>query len=712
MAKIRKLMFLATLGVFALTSCGSGGGSSASSSSSGGESSESSSSSSSSDPFDPSKKVASDSLYVKKVENLNPDFYCGMDLSSLLSLEAGGTKFYNFQGQEEDILKVVADNGVNLVRVRVWNNPYDAEGNGYGGGNCTINTALEIGKRATRYGVGLLVDFHYSDFWADPSRQTAPKAWKNMSVDAKANALYTYTLESLNTLKDNNVDVKMVQVGNETNNFMLAGERGITNFAKLVNKGYDAVKAVYPKAEVAVHFTNPEKRGYLQIAEQMEEAGVKYDVFGSSYYPFFHGTLANLKTQLSKPIEFGKKVMVMETQYAFTDEDTDECGNQFDSKGNYPRNYPVTIAGQSNCYRDVCDVVASLKNNAGIGVCWWEGAWITASPQRSGESDGDHWTRLEQMWSRYGSGWASKYAYEYDTHAPQPSEWGHFSAGTVVDNQAFFDKNGKPNESLKVFNLIKYGNDAPEYLDGVADKDVEFMVNEEIVLPTQIDGIYNTDERKPVDVTWEQVDFDDLKRQGPGTYDINGTVTVGQNTYHPVCHLTLKVANYVLNGSFEDGAVHWTLENKLTDPFTAGTYYAMITNQNSNNPITGDWSVHAYSASKHIKFTVEQQVAAFDAQKTLKLRYAVTGGVKDGIEVTEANCKQYVDFYAYLLEDDVQVQKIDGYITKWGNKYSFEATDIVVKPGKTYKVGISCEANMTGNAPDFWIDFDDVNFYE
>ena len=125
--------------------------------------------------------VTSDSLYVKKVENLPDDFIMGMDASAVLALEKAGVKYYNYDGAEQDVYKTLAENGVNYIRVRVWNDPFNVDGKGYGGGNCNIDTAVEIGKRATQYGMKLLVNFHYSDFWADPSKQMVPKAWVGMT---------------------------------------------------------------------------------------------------------------------------------------------------------------------------------------------------------------------------------------------------------------------------------------------------------------------------------------------------------------------------------------------------------------------------------------------------------------------------------------------------------------------------------------------------
>lgn len=130
--------------------------------------------------------VTSEGLYVSKVENMPDDFILGMDASAVLSLEKGGVKYYDFEGSEADVFQVLSDNGLNYIRLRVWNDPYDSRGNGYGGGNCDIDAAVEMGKRATAAGMKVLIDFHYSDFWADPNKQMVPKAWKGMDIETKA----------------------------------------------------------------------------------------------------------------------------------------------------------------------------------------------------------------------------------------------------------------------------------------------------------------------------------------------------------------------------------------------------------------------------------------------------------------------------------------------------------------------------------------------
>ena len=247
----------------------------------------------------------------------NGDPFKGADISSVIALEESGMKFYDRSGNEQDIFKTLADAGINTIRVRIWNDPFNSDGKGYGGGNCDIANAVAIGKRATRYGMKLLVNFHYSDFWADPGKQMVPKAWKGMEIEEKTEAVYQYTKECLQKLKDAGVDVGMVQVGNETNQY-LCGEKIWFNIQYLMQAGARATREIFPQALVALHFANPEKVGsYDTYAKKMDYYQVDYDVFASSYYPYWHGTLENLSQVLTDIAEtYGKKVMVAETSYA------------------------------------------------------------------------------------------------------------------------------------------------------------------------------------------------------------------------------------------------------------------------------------------------------------------------------------------------------------------------------------------------------------
>ena len=200
------------------------------------------------------------SINVEKVEGISDDTIKGVDISSIVSLEDSGVKFYDFNNKEQDIFKTLSQSGVNYVRVRVWNNPYDKDGNGYGGGNNDLDKAIEIGKRATANNMKVLIDFHYSDFWADPAKQKAPKEWQNYTIGEKEIALYQYTKESLEKLISEGIDIGMVQIGNETNG-KFVGESEWSKISKLFNAGSKAVREIDSNILVALHFTNPEKIG-------------------------------------------------------------------------------------------------------------------------------------------------------------------------------------------------------------------------------------------------------------------------------------------------------------------------------------------------------------------------------------------------------------------------------------------------------------------
>ena len=388
--------------------------------------------------------VRSETLTVRKVEGLPDDFILGMDVSSVLAEEKSGVRYYDFEGNERDLFAILAENGVNTIRVRIWNDPFDADGNGYGGGNCDIETACEIGKRAAENGMKLFADFQYSDFWADPGKQFAPKAWEGMQPEEKADALYAFTKESLQKLLDAGSVISLVQLGNEINGG-LAGETEWTDICRLLIAGTKAVREVCPEALTAVHFTDPQREGsYAWYAKTLAANEVDYDVFASSYYPFWHGSLVNLSAVLSAAARtYGKKVMVAETSYAFTAEDSDYFGNTLSESSAVSKNYPWSVQGQADSVRDVIDAVSGMEN--GIGVCYWEGAWITVGTVSRKEN--------QEKWESYGSGWASSYAAEYD-----PEDAGRYYGGSAVDNQAFFDAKGQALESLKVFALVRTGN--------------------------------------------------------------------------------------------------------------------------------------------------------------------------------------------------------------------------------------------------------------
>ena len=313
-------------------------------------------------------------IYVEPVKGIEDDFIRGMDASAVLAVENSGAKYYGFDGNEQDVFQTLAESGVNYIRLRVWNDPYDENGNGYGGGNNDVETAIELGKRATKYGMKVSIDFHYSDFWADPKRQHAPKAWEGMDIEEKSEALYGFTKDSLIQLLDAGVDVEMVQVGNEINNGM-SGETNFGYVAKLLTAGSKAVREVSKQYEkdiqVVLHYTNIEDNEQIDtIAAGLEKEEVDYDIFGLSYYPYWDGTVENMQNVAKNIMEnYGKKVIIAETSYCYTAEDGDGFGNSFDgTKDPFVDGYGPTVQSQATMIRDIC----AAANEVGVsGVFYW-----------------------------------------------------------------------------------------------------------------------------------------------------------------------------------------------------------------------------------------------------------------------------------------------------------------------------------------------------
>lgn len=305
-------------------------------------------------------------------------FYVGCDLSSIIEVEENGGIFYDDAGNKKDVFKILKENGINSIRIRIWNDPVDKNGTPYANGHNDLDTAIQIGQRASDLGMRVFIDFHYSDYWADPSSQIVPKDWENLTFEEKEQALYTYTKDSLQTLLDHNVNVTMVQIGNETTSG-LAGEKDWGKITALMSAGSKAVREVSTKNDreilVAMHFT--EYDGFNWYAGQLKQYNVDYDVFAASYYPYWHGDLDGLQTSLQNIIDtYEKKVLIAEFAYPynFTNQDNMNNNISFGSSLEFP--YTVSKNGQAECITDIYKTATALGDDC-LGLFYWEPAWIS-----------------------------------------------------------------------------------------------------------------------------------------------------------------------------------------------------------------------------------------------------------------------------------------------------------------------------------------------
>ena len=609
-------------------------------------------------------------IFVQPVADFSDDFIRGMDASAVLSVENSGAVYYGYDGKEQDVFETLAQSGVNYIRLRVWNDPYDENGNGYGGGNNDLTTAMKLGVRAARYGMKVCIDFHYSDFWADPKRQHAPKAWEGMTVDEKSDALYDYTTESLGKLLDAGVDVGMVQIGNEINNGM-SGETDVDDVMQLLNSGSKAVREVaesYGKdIKVAVHYTNIEDNDQIDtMAANLKDASVDYDMFGLSFYPFWDGTNENMQN-VAKLIEdkYGKEVYIAETSYCYTSEDGDGFGNSLKGTDDLTDGYGATVQSQATVIHDIC----AAANEAGVeGVFYWEGTWIPV-----GSADADN----SALWEKYGSGWASSYSAEYD-----PDDAGLYYGGCSWDNQAMFDFTGHPLASLNVFKYLKYGATAPLAVDYIPDVYVSCNVGEELVLPESIDVVYNDrSQNKKQSVSWNETQMKAIDTTKAGSYEIEGAL---EEETTVTAHVEVEMVNYAVNPSFEDkNRSMWKVSYEgEADP----TDYQV----KADDAHSGETAFHFWSGDSDMEFSIEQEVTGLE-NGTYQLSVFSQGG--------DMSSDASMELYAVTADGG---QTAPFMLTTYNDWQNPTIREIKVTDG-TVKIGVrfQCNVGSWGTVDDF-----------
>ena len=250
-------------------------------------------------------------------------FWLGADISGTTELEAHGKQLRNAKGEPRENTALMRELGLNAVRLRVWVDPVEH------GGFCNQEDVVRMARRAKDWGLALMIDFHYSDWWADPGQQNIPSAWKSMTYEEMKKALYNHTVDVLTAIKQAGVDVRWVQVGNETTNGFLwpmgRAQENMRQYAGLTDAGYQAVKLVYPKAQVIIHLDAAcDPKRYDFIFDGLAKYKARYDMIGLSVYPYWD-VKAKLTTSWQETIEkftaninrmwlkYHKPLMVVET---------------------------------------------------------------------------------------------------------------------------------------------------------------------------------------------------------------------------------------------------------------------------------------------------------------------------------------------------------------------------------------------------------------
>ncbi len=345
-------------------------------------------------------------------------FIKGMDISIQHEIEQMGAKYYHCS-KEEDAIRILKAFNANAVRLRLWCNPYDEENRPYGGGTNDLPTTIALAKRAKQQNMQFLLDIHYSDFWADPEKQTKPKLWKDLSGKALERAVYDYTYETIIKLDCNGVLPDMVQIGNEITNGFMWPDGKFENSKTMVNllsASSKAIKEYDSKIKTVIHIDRGgDNQLYRKWFDAISAADFDYDIIGLSYYPFWHGTLDELTYNMNDiSARYNKDVMVVETAFPFTTQQIDSDIMIFTDALAKTVPYSADSEGQCKFMLDLMNVIKSVDNNRGLGFFYWEPTWINIRQASWTTEAGKKYLSKD---SSLGNTWANLALFDFDGNA-------------------------------------------------------------------------------------------------------------------------------------------------------------------------------------------------------------------------------------------------------------------------------------------------------
>ena len=298
----------------------------------------------------------------------------GADVSSVQRAEDLGQKYFNAAGTQQDPLDILKGVGMNYVRLRIWNNPPSGYNN--------EAKVLAFAKIVKSKGLKLMIDFHYSDTWADPGKQFKPAAWSSHTISQLQTDVYNYTFKVCNDLKAQGTTPDSVQIGNEINVGMLWPDgkvvnNNFTNLGLLLKQGYNAVKACNSGTQVIIHTADADSDANARwFYDGIKGQGVNWDITGLSYYCYWHGSMSNMTSVVKDVISrYGKPAILAETAYPFTASNADSTANSI-SSSTPCSGYPASWSGQASNFTAV---QAAAKAGGAIGVFYWEPTWVATA---------------------------------------------------------------------------------------------------------------------------------------------------------------------------------------------------------------------------------------------------------------------------------------------------------------------------------------------
>ncbi len=446
------------------------------------------------------------------------DFYKGMDISFLPEFLEEGMQIKDFDGAITEPFALIASYGVNAIRLRIWNNPeLVPESKGY----CSLAHTIAMAKKIKAHGMSFMLDFHYSDYWADPAKQNKPKAWADLSFEELEEAVYTYTRDTLLSLQAEGVLPDQVQIGNEIRSGLLFPEGELPDYAsmvRLVNAGIRGARAVAEAGvlQVMIHLDQGGRYFYLNewFSKAIANGLMEFDIIGLSYYPFWHGTFTDLRETLKKLTQvYHKPVMIVETahawrrsKYGFIDEAQERIAG-----------IPASPQGQKKVLDLVMNIVASLPEHRGLGVYYWEPLCL-----------------------------------------PRPGQ------GGWSENMGLLNEDGKILEGIRSFLFTRQQQRCGEYAKVYDPAPITAEAGTVPELPQELSVLFYDGTIEKRGVTWQAETLGDAWYLQPGEYRIAGkTEGVEENatiTVHILQRLP-EAENLLRDTNWEEGLTQWRIES-------------------------------------------------------------------------------------------------------------------------------------------------------
>ncbi|MDY3915967.1 MAG: glycosyl hydrolase 53 family protein [Selenomonadaceae bacterium] len=583
-------------------------------------------------------------VQVNPIPGLPADFIKGADVSMLPQMEEDGAKYYDEDGTQLDEMQIMKNHGVNWVRFRIFNHPT------LGGGFVDAKRALALTQRAHALGLKVLIDFHYSDWWADPGHQVTPAAWAGHNAARLEKDVYDYTKKVLTDFQKAGQQPEMVQIGNELKSGMLwpvgklPAKDGGKTFSRLMAAGLKAAHDCDPghKTRLMVHLPDGGDNAVYRTFFDMliKDNGVDdFDIIGLSYYPFWHGTPAALQANMNDISQrYNKDVVVVETAFGYTNENHDRCPNLYGAKEERAGGFKSSVQGQATGLRTVMDKVAQVPNHRGLGIFYWEPDWYSIPGVGGGVGDDNGWESL-----------------------------------------AMFDGKGKALESWNTFADVSNQSlpTVPVTIDYVETQAAEGGPGSTIALPKEARVAFSDEHTEMLPVTWETPA---PVYQKQGRYNVDGTVTYNGEKHDVLCVVDVSdKVNCAQNGDFESGSLKgWTITGDPCVDLVQKTGDAL-----------GTSAMH-YWSDKAFAFTASQTLTNLpDGKYTLKVSTQGGGGQSKYELFCEVNGKRET---APITD------------TKWNEWHTFTIKDIEVKGGKA-TIGVTMQAK-----PGTWGSIDNFEF--